>query len=133
MNTKKILLLEDDPDDRFITESVLSELDHKPEIIFVTTSDELFSLLGQDQLPGLILVDFNSKPENGLKVLQRLKENEKLKAIPVVILGDSSDASYIRDCYNNGASSVIKKPDLYEATRNKITQFFNYWMKVAEL
>jgi two-component system response regulator len=133
MKKLSVLLLEDDPDDRFITESVLAELKYQPDITFVTHSDELFAALKNTKLPHLILVDFNSRPENGLTVLQKLRSNEAHKTIPVVILGDSSQATYVKDCYRHGASSVVKKPDSYEETKTKISDFFNYWMHVAEL
>src|SRR3954470_590510 len=107
MNKRTVLLLEDDPDDRFITESILEELSHNFSIKFVTHSDELFAVLNSGTHPHLILVDYNSRPENGLKVLQKIKSSDKFKAIPVVILGDSSLPHYVKDCYVHGASSVI--------------------------
>jgi CheY-like chemotaxis protein len=133
MNNRTVLVLEDDPDDRFITESILEELNYKLSLKFVTHSDELFASLNKGDLPHFILVDYNSKPDNGLQVLHKIRSNDRSKGIPVVILGDSSLSRYVKDCYANGANSVIRKPDTYENTRNKIDLFFQYWMNVVEL
>jgi len=133
MNNRTVLLLEDDPDDKFITESILEELNYKISLKFVTRSHELFAALETADLPHLILVDYNSKPDNGLQVLKKIKSDERYKSIPVVILGDSSLERYVKDCYANGANSVIRKPDTYADTKNKIDQFFRYWMDIVEL
>ena len=124
-------MLEDDSDDRLITNEVLSYLDINLQIDFFITSDSLFQSL-LNKRPNLVLVDFNSTPENGLQVLRRIKSQMGLQGIPVVILSDSDLPKYREECYTEGASSFITKPRSVEETRKKITTFFTYWMDVAE-
>ena len=132
MDKTKIILLEDDPDDRFITESILKDIGLTLSIRFVTESEELFTVL-KEYKPQLIIVDYNAKPDDGMNVLRRLKSGSDTKGIPVVILADSLPERHIKNCYEQGACSVILKPDTYEDNRKKIELFFTYWMKVVEL
>jgi CheY-like chemotaxis protein len=128
-----ILMLEDDPDDRFITESTLSELGHAVSIQFVKSSTELFNFLGTNAKPQLIILDYNSAPMNAVDVLRQLKKDEKLRSIPAVVLGDGDKEKYVSECYDAGASSYISKPTTAEGTKSKIESFFNYWLKTVEV
>ena len=124
-------MLEDDSDDRLLTNEVLASLKVHLQIDFFSDSESLFHSLSRKR-PNLILVDFNSAPENGLQVLKRLKSNKSLQNIPVSILSDSNLSKYREECYSEGASSFITKPTSLNETRKKITAFFTYWMEVAE-
>jgi len=127
----QVAMLEDDSDDRYLTQETLNSLGLKIQIKFYTRSDELFVALPQTK-PSLLLVDYNSTPENAVGVLRHLKSNEAYRSIPVVVLCDSHHPKYHAECYAEGASSVVVKPQTLEETKNKIKSFFTYWMEVAE-
>ena len=126
-------MLEGDGDDRYITQQTLSELGIDIPIKFLSNSIDFFQFLSASEKPALILVDYNSNPDNGLEVLKNLKSHPNYADIPVVILSDSDHPKYKNECYRYGASSFIKKPDTLEATNKKIASFFNYWFNVAEV
>ena len=130
-NELHVAMLEDDSDDHYLTEEVLNGLPYNVKIKFYTRSHDLFSAL-QTTKPNLILVDFDSAPENGIQVLQRLKTSGEWRHIPVAILSDSELPKYRNECYAAGAASYATKPKSLEETRHKITTFFSYWMEVAE-
>ncbi len=130
---KSIWIVEDDSDDRYLTEETLSELGITIPVRFLWGSEELFQALSGPEMPSLILVDFNLSPANGPEVLQQLKTKEHLRKIPVVILSDSNLPEYREACYRHGAASFIKKPDTLEGTYQKIGTFFKYWLEVAEV
>lgn len=125
-------MLEEDPDDRQLTESVLSDLGFQVPVNFVRYSHELFEFLSHSPLPTLILVDYNATPSPALDILRELKNNEAYRAIPVVVLGEGLPSHIIRKCYEAGASSYITKPSSNKATRDKIETFFRYWFDVVE-
>jgi CheY-like chemotaxis protein len=129
----QILMLEDDSDDRYLTNETLGELDMSVDVKFFSSSTDLFDHLANSVKPSLILLDYNTTPDNGLDVLKKLKQNSAYSDIPVVILSDSDHPHYKKECYVNGASSFIKKPDTAEGTKNKIGTFFKYWFEVAEV
>ena len=69
MHRKLILMLEDDSDDRYITEQAIEELGLDVDIEFYSDSIQfLHFLAGTSLYPSLILIDYNSTPENGLAV-----------------------------------------------------------------
>ncbi|HEX2606445.1 MAG TPA: response regulator [Flavisolibacter sp.] len=129
---KYILMLEDDTDDRSLVKEIVGELDFEIPIRFSSDSQEAFSMMAEDK-PSLMLVDYNSTPENGLQVLKRMKADKDLKGIPVVILTENDLEKYRRECYAEGASTVATKPGKMMATRKKIEIFFRYWLEVAEV
>jgi CheY-like chemotaxis protein len=128
-----VLMLEGDGDDRYITEQTLSELDINIPIKFIPNSTAFFDFLSPSNKPVLILIDYNSTPDDGIEVLKKLKSNKDYNDIPVVVLSDSDHPRYKNECYQNGASSFIKKPVSAVATNKKIASFFNYWLTVVEV
>lgn len=80
MQNKKILMLEDDKDDRYITQSILTELGFDIPIQFLSSSEELFRYLDEHPLPAMILLEYNSTPDNGIEVLKKLRRTSTIKA-----------------------------------------------------
>ena len=130
---KSVWIIEDDSDDRYLTKETLSDLNIDVPLHFLSSSDELFEALSTSELPSLILVDYNTTPDNGLEVLKKLKTHQRYNKLPVVILSDSNFTRYKDECYQYGACSFIKKPDTIETTQQKIGTFFKYWLEVVEL
>jgi CheY-like chemotaxis protein len=130
---KLILMLEDDSDDRYITASAIADLGLDVEIKFFADSNQFLSTLSTTDKPSLLLIDYNSVPENGVEVLKKIKGMHPINSVPIVILSDSNSEKYHSECYAYGASSFIKKPRTVESTANKIETFFKYWLNVAEV
>src|SRR5689334_1980306 len=131
--TKYVLMLEEDSDDRYLTSETLKELGIEIPVQYLSESKDLFDFLSRADKPSVILIDFNTVPEDGLSILKKIKSDPAYNDIPVVILSDSDNPRYRNACYLNGASSYIKKPNTDSATREKIGTFFKYWFEVAEV
>ena len=129
----QILMLEDDPDDRFITEHTIKELDLDIKITFVQNSKDLFDYLEQNPAPTLILMDYNSAPENAIQIIGKIKSENRYRSIPLIVLGESTSSKFVSECYSKGANSFIQKPSTLAGTREKIKSFFNYWLSTAEI
>jgi CheY-like chemotaxis protein len=84
--------------------------------------------------PLLILLDLNLPDMSGIDILKRVKENEHLRVLPVVVLTTTDDKSEIQHCYDLGCNVYITKPVDYEKFANAIQQFglFMYVMQVPE-
>jgi CheY-like chemotaxis protein len=84
--------------------------------------------------PLLILLDLNLPDMSGIDILKRLKENEHLRVLPVVVLTTTDDRSEIQRCYDLGCNVYITKPVDYEKFANAVQQFglFMYVMQVPE-
>ena len=128
-----VLMLEGDSDDRYITNEALERLGIDIDMRFFSGSKEFFGFLSKSERPALILIDYNSEPDNGVEALRKLKRDDTYNDVPVVILSDSDHPRYKDECYREGASSFIKKPQSVAATNKKIAAFFSYWLDVVEV
>ena len=84
--------------------------------------------------PLLILLDLNLPDMPGIDILKRIKENEHLRVLPVVVLTTTDDKGEIQRCYDLGANVYVTKPVNYEGFANAIRQlglFFSV-MQVPE-
>jgi CheY-like chemotaxis protein len=84
--------------------------------------------------PLLVLLDLNLPDMSGLDILKRLKENQHLKVLPVVVLTTTDDKTEIQRCYELGCNVYVTKPVDYEKFANAIKQFglFMFVMQVPE-
>jgi CheY-like chemotaxis protein len=137
-----ILMAEDDPNDRLLTQEALSESQAVVEIDFVADGLELLQLLRCEgryaeragvPLPGIILLDLNMPRMDGREALTRLKTDPQLKHIPVVILTNSKDDDDIMHAYELGASSYVLKPAGFHELVTLMDEICRYWFRVVEL
>ncbi|MFQ5712958.1 MAG: response regulator [Candidatus Scalinduaceae bacterium] len=129
MGSKKILLIEDDPDHAELIIDVLRTENVKKEIILLKDGLEALDYLqkididGNDEIRSqidLVILDLNLPRVSGMEVLKFLKKNSRYCSIPVVILSTSADHETIETAYKNGANSYITKPISYEGFVEKI-------------
>lgn len=84
-----ILLVEDDADDRYIMHQVFTELNYIDQIKVFNSGEEVFKYLRnlphESLYPALLVLDFNMPGMNGGEVLMRIKMDEALRNIPVVM------------------------------------------------
>jgi len=135
---RSILMLEDDEDDRYITEVVFREKQSSLKLHFVNSSDDLFAFLFSCErkflpYPTLILLNHYARPANAVDILRELKTNARYAHIPVVVLSGTASSEIVRNCYAAGASSFIKKPASNSETDEKISNFLHYWFESVEL
>ena len=135
---KKILLLEHDEDDAYLTVTVFRELGIKVELVVVNSQDELFavlneSLTGQVALPSMVLLNYHTIPAGALEIIRMLKSNAVFRPIPLVVGSGVADDKIVSACYSEGVSSFIKKPETISAIEKSILNFINYWDDVILL
>src|SRR3979411_3319405 len=73
--------------------------------------------------PLLVLLDLNLPDMSGIDILKRLKENEHLRVLPVVVLTTTDDRSEIQRCYDLGCNVYTTKPVDYEKFANAVQQW----------
>jgi response regulator RpfG family c-di-GMP phosphodiesterase len=125
------VMLQTDEDDKYITESTLSEIDTKVPVVFIAGVDELKEVIPVSGEPKVILIN-DSFRNTAREQLNQLKSDPGYSHIPVVILGEIVAEEYIRQYYRSGASTYITKPSTVAATKKKIDTFFRYWFDTAE-
>lgn len=85
------------------------------------------------ELPGLILLDLNLPGTDGREVLAQIKQDDRLKEIPIVVLTTSSNPKDIHTCYQSGVNSYLIKPTNIEQFKASVRLFVDYWFKVVLL
>lgn len=136
-----ILIAEDDPDDRELAEEALALTPCGSHLSFVKDGQELMDYLEQTgdyanqdlPLPDLILLDLNMPRIDGRTALRRIRESDRLKHIPVVILTTSKDDREVNHAYMNGANSFITKPSDFEDFVATLAKAEDYWATTVRL
>ncbi|MEM8521849.1 CheY-like chemotaxis protein [Flavobacterium sp. PL12] len=123
---EKLLLADDDMDDRLFFQDAVEELSLSINLVTVCDGVELMELLlnNQEQLPDALFLDLNMPRKSGYECLSEIKLSDTLKSIPVVIFSTSLDPEIVNKLYDNGAHYYIRKPGdfnvlkkvIYEAT-----------------
>ena len=80
----------------------------------------LESAEGKRPRPGLILLDVSMPGLDGFEVLERLKSNDQLKKIPVIMLTSTDSPREIERCYRLGVNAYVVKPVDFEHLHEKI-------------
>jgi len=128
MMTKKILLAEDDIDDREFFHDFLCNRKDIELLPIVENGDEIIQYLeglsDVTSLPDVIILDQNMPKRSGLKTLQYLKENERYNHINVVIYSTFADENLTEKSFSLGANSVITKPTNMEGYHKMIDEVF---------
>jgi CheY-like chemotaxis protein len=83
--------------------------------------------------PGLILLDLNLPGTDGREVLQRIKQDENLKTLPVVIFTTSNNPKDIEACYRQGVNSYVIKPMDFKLLKRSIQTLLSYWFEITML
>ena len=133
MDNKYVLMLENDADDRYITQSTLAEMGLNVPVRYEYYSDSLVDAIGEKNVPGLIVLAYNTSPDVGFGIIQNFRNNPAYRHVPVIVLIEELQPDLKRRYYIAGANTVIKKPSSVEQTNKKIKVFFEYWFGVAEL
>jgi len=132
-----ILMIEDDHDDRHITETFFAERGYDINVRFLDESDRVITYLEdaaiEGTIPHLILLDLNLPRKNGFEVLKELKLHFQFRQIPVVIISGTAYHEEVKECYLLGANSFVQKPLTDKLTQKKIETFVEYWFTVCEL
>ena len=111
-NPVNLLLADDDADDCIFFREALEELPHATELVTVNDGVELMRLLSGDgeTLPDAIYLDLNMPRKSGFECLLEIKQNEKLKHLPVIIFSTSFNPEVVNKLRHQGADYYIRKP-----------------------
>lgn len=112
--SKFILIGEDDADDQEMLKEVFSSIDSSFILFFVNNGGEILSALGKlrnDQMPCLIVLDYNMPGLNGADILRELGSNERYKQIPRIVWSTSASEKFRKLCLELGATDYVIKPN----------------------
>lgn len=109
-----LLLAEDDKDDRFFFRKALKQLDHKVSLTMTDDGTQLMNYLTKKNslLPDVLFLDLNMPCKNGLECLVEIKQQARLKNMPVIIYSTSVHNDVADILYKNGAHYYVRKTDI---------------------
>ena len=141
MDSRPILLVEDNPDDVELTLHALKANNIANDVIVAKDGSEAFEIIFGDKReesathglrPALILLDLKLPGLSGFDILKRIREDALTKLIPVVILTSSREHLDLMKAYQLGANSYVRKPVDFEQFLTAVQQLGAYWLALNE-
>ncbi len=137
----EILLVEDNPADAELALHALRREKLANSIQLVRDGEEALDYLfrrgsyqgrSSDHQPRLVLLDLKLPKVDGLEVLRQVKNDARLRSIPVVILTSSREERDLVESYKLGVNSYIQKPVDFDRFREMIKEVGLYWLVVNQ-
>jgi len=130
MTTLPILLIEDNPDDEFLTLRAFRKHDFVNPVIVARDGAEALDLLIGSRVTAfaLILLDLKLPKVPGLEVLRRIRADDRTRLVRVVILTSSSEGPDIALGYAYGASGYVRKPVDFGDFVDLMSVLGMYWL-----
>jgi CheY-like chemotaxis protein len=137
---KRILLVEDSPQDIELTLAALEENRLANEVIVTHDGEEALDYLykrGSYRLraaghPAVVLLDLKLPKLSGLEVLNQIKGDESLKTVPVVMLTSSREDQDLQRAYQQGVNAYVVKPVQFGDFVNALKELGVFWAVINE-
>lgn len=134
MDPFDILLVEDNPDHAELTRLALDDGRMANRVRWIKDGAQALDYVfkkgeyARVHLPGLILLDIKLPKVGGVEVLQKIKQDENLRLIPVIMLTTSDRDDEVYKCYKAGANGFITKPVKFAEFSEKVKTLKTYWV-----
>lgn len=135
-----ILLVEDDLGDQKLIKAALSAAGQPAQVYGVESAEEAFEFLRLraaggtgGPLPDLVLLDLNMPGMGGRQFLQRVKNDESMKRIPILVLTSSQSERDILDSYRLHAAGYLHKPSSLLELKELMVGVLKYWFVLCKL
>lgn len=141
MKPRRILLIEDNPQDELLTLRSLGKVNLANAVDVVRDGQQALDYLYREgefaaseglDLPAVVLLDLGLPKIGGLDVLARLRQDPRTRLLPVVILTSSDEESDRLQSYLGGANSFVRKPVDFSQFAETVARLGIYWMAVND-
>jgi len=135
MENIDILLVEDNMDDAGLTIRALKKNHLANNILHLQDGEEalnFFFSTSMLNLPKLILLDVKMPKVDGIEVLRKIKSDDNLKVIPVVMLTSSKEERDVIESYKLGVNAYIVKPVEFDHFIKAVADLGFFWMLLNE-
>jgi len=139
---RNVLLVEDLEDDVFLLQRAFKKAEIPAHLRILNDGESAIRYLKGEPpyenrklfpLPELIILDLKLPKKNGFEVLTWIRQQPKLKHIPVLILSSSDVHPDVNRAYQLGANSFLVKPFAIEKLQEMIESMGKYWLEFNEL
>lgn len=137
MESKVILLVEDNPRDEALTLRALKKSNICNDVVVARDGVEALDYLFGDgtsagretrEMPQLVLLDLKLPKVDGLQILEKIRAAERTRRLPVVVFTSSSEEEDLINSYNLGANSYVRKPVDFDQFLEATRQLGLYWL-----
>jgi two-component system response regulator len=137
-----LMMADDDADDREFVREAFDKSGFRGEFHYVEDGGALVDYLEKAKasprdricpMPDLILLDLNMPRVDGHEALKRIKSDEGLRRIPIVVLTTSESESDIQKSYDQGVNSFISKPVGFAELVEMAGSLKKYWLELVKL
>jgi CheY-like chemotaxis protein len=128
-----ILLVEDSPEDYEVTVRSLRRAGYTQELHHCQSGDDALARLRSDPRPNLVLLDLNLPGLDGREVLAEIKQDARLRSIPVAVLTTSDSPADVEACYQAGANCYLVKPVDLERFERTVRSLREFWLECVVL
>jgi CheY-like chemotaxis protein len=140
-DVRKILLVEDNANDVELTLSALGEYNLVNDVDVVRDGAEALDYLykrgayerRETQEPAVVLLDLKLPKVDGLEVLEKIKADENLKTVPVVMLTSSREEQDLVRSYKLGVNAYVVKPVEFGEFMNALKELGLFWAVINQL
>ncbi len=140
MELKRVLLVEDSPNDAELTLEAFAETGLANEVVWVRDGREALDYLHQEGafanrpagLPAVVLLDLKMPRVDGLQVLEHVKNHPRLKSVPVVMLTSSREEADLARSYGLGVNAYVVKPVGFPQFVQALKELGLFWAVVNE-
>ncbi len=134
---RAILIIEDNPGDVRLMREALGNVESPITIDVAVDGEEALRFLRREgqhaeaHTPALIFLDFNLPKSDSREILRQLKQDQRLRLIPVAVLTSSDSERDIREAYELYANCYLRKPGDLDSFLNTIRAAAHFWLNVA--
>ena len=136
-----ILIADDDTDDRLFMDKALRQSGYNHTIKFVEDGEDLMAYLRRERAyteenapwPNLLILDLNMPRKNGFQALSEIKDDPRLRHLPVVVMTTSSAEEDVIKTYNLGVNSFVTKPFNFNRLVEMVGALKTYWLDTVKL
>ena len=138
---KRILLAEDNDRDIELTLDALGEYNLANEVIVVRDGAEALDFLHhrgkfatdtREGLPAVVMLDLKMPKVDGLEVLRQMKDDSRLRRVPVVMVTSSREEQDLVKSYELGVNAYVVKPVDFQKFVESIRQVGFFWAVINE-
>lgn len=136
---RPVLVVEDNDEDFEILRMAFASTGVANPLVRCVGAQEALALLDRNatenvaNLPALVLLDINLPDMDGREVLKRIRADNRLRAIPTVILSTSSNPQDVEKCYEFHASGYLVKPFSLDKFEFMVRAVVDFWLKAVHL
>jgi two-component system response regulator len=129
-NNRWLLVVEDNPDDELLARRAFTATERPETLRVATNGEEALEVLRDNDSPVLVLLDLKLPRLSGVEVIMEMKDDPRLRTIPIVVLTFSDEITDIGACYDLGCNAFVRKPIDYEEFLSVLGATLKFWLNV---